>query len=154
MLQNPYDRGKLAEGWHPSSWRRELRLSRSGCRLRVLLDSLLWKVHFTNANPGIGEGPDAALPADLSHLKRALRRVQPDAVLSCGKVAEPALCILWAGPLFVVPHPAYRVLTDALYRKALHLLERWARTSTTIPRLALRQERGSVRVEPLFTVRD
>ena len=41
-----------------------------------------WEVRYTNANPTLTEKPTGKLPADLPHLRRAIRRVKPDILLT------------------------------------------------------------------------
>lgn len=163
VLQNPYDKGALKNGWNPAYWKNEFLRSRTYARLRSALPwerSGRWLIHFTNANPSIGAGPDSHFDADLGHLRRTLSRVRPDFVLACGKCAEAALVDLWAGPLAIVPHPAHRLVTDSLYERCKHILNSWAIFQDSpswkkqrftdddewakedLPRLAFRQLRG------------
>ncbi len=168
VLQNPYDKDGLERGWNATTWAAAYRSSRTGQRLaRALPHAGGWKLHHTNANPRIGQGPDAKLPADLPHLRRVLKRVRPDFVLSCGKEAEKAAVSVWDGPLLAIPHPAFRLLTNDLLHTCCRMLESWGifesmphlrkrswpspiwRVAVRRPRLAMRQERGNIRYDEL-----
>ena len=67
VLQNAYDKGALDGGFNPSTWRVEFESSRTGYRLlEVALDgrhTFRWKIHYTNACPGLGKGAASKLPA-------------------------------------------------------------------------------------------
>jgi len=99
VLQNPYNKGPLQE-WHPGRWKREYETSRSGKRLSIALPtSPDVRVHYTNANPKVGDDPKAKFDGQVKHVERALKRVQPDIVLACGKNAEEVVLKVWTGPL-------------------------------------------------------
>lgn len=99
---------------------------------------------FGNTTPKVGEGPSSKLPPEPAHVKNLLQEVNPGVVVAVGLQAEGVLRELWAGDLLCLPHPANRVLTNALLDRARELLERPFRG-----RLALRQLRGSVLEEHL-----
>lgn len=130
-------------------------------------------VRFENTTPEVAVESSGKLPPDPAHITRALsasrwpgnlsphpfRDVGEDhecwhirqvdwlnsgAVVACGKQAEAALRKIWPGPLLVVPHPASRVLTDALYRRGYELL-----SDGLTERIALRQGRGEILEEVL-----
>lgn len=135
VLQNPYNKGQLAD-WNPGHWYREFLSSRTGRRLARALpeersdhygtgNKQLWSIHFTNANPKVGDGPDAQHEPDLPHLRRTLRRVRPTLILTCGMNAEQAIVQLWDGPLIAIPHPAYRLLTNDLLARCKQFIEDW-----------------------------
>jgi len=158
-LQNVYDKGLLETGWHPTRWRQEFKTSRTGHRLSLMLPDDI-KVHFCNVAPGIGEGPSSLLIPSQRHLKRVLNRTQPDYVVACGRIAEEALLAAWDGNLLVIPHPASRVLTNSLLRKAKEILTCKILADLGSPieceidvdqdlRLALRQRRGFTELEDL-----
>jgi hypothetical protein len=116
VLQNPYTKGSLSKGWNPSRWRFEFESSRSGRRLQDAFPIGLGhcRIHYTNANPKLGDNPESKMPADLKHLKRSARRTAPDMIIACGKIAEEAVRTIWDGSLIAIPHPAYRLLTNRL----------------------------------------
>jgi hypothetical protein len=171
VLQNPWRKGRLRGGWSPGAWRREFLSSRSGVRLRSVLPeqghAQQWDVHYANACPTLAKDADGAFEPCLPHLRRALKRVQPDVVMACGALAEQACAAAWDGPLVCVPHPAYRLVTTALYEAAREIVVNWgifeempawragfqknplAAAATARPRLALRQRRGRYEVVEL-----
>lgn len=102
--------------------------------------------------------PSGKPPADLAHMRTALLEhsggfrldsglniwadsfpASAGVVVACGKQAERALAECWDGPLLVVPHPAARVLTDALYCRGYELLR-----CGLAGKVTLRQERGRI----------
>ena len=101
-----------------------------------IMESLIRHSHPENAGPhpirDHGEDPEC-WRVRLADWKNS------QAVVACGKQAETSLIDLWKGPLLVVPHPAARVLTDALYRRGREIL-----FAGLTERIALRQGRGQV----------
>jgi hypothetical protein len=162
VLQNPYAKGSLSQGWNPSRWRKEFESSRSGQRLRDAFPYYC-DLFYTNANPKLGDSPDSKLEADPKHLKRSVRRTNPDLIITCGKVAEAAILNIWDGPLIAIPHPAHRLLTNRLLDECKECIAAWRlyRRSPTIrglgtfyqpmmtmtPRIALRQGRGRINMD-------
>jgi hypothetical protein len=162
VLQNPWRKGRLRRGYSPGAWRREFESSRSGIRLRAAMPiGGRWAVHYCNASPRLAQDADGVFQPHLPHLRRALRRVQPDLVLACGALAGQACAAEWRGALVCVPHPAYRLVTTALYEGARQLVESWGvfadnpgwrakpwgealadMVRAEAPRLVLRQLRG------------
>jgi hypothetical protein len=122
VLQNAYDKGSLSDGWSYKAWRDEFWRSRSGVRLRPILASSALLVRVCNTTPKIGTGPDSRLPADRRHLSRVLRRVRPDYVVACGAQAKKSLATAWRGNLVCIPHPAFRLLTNALVQDVARFL--------------------------------
>lgn len=149
VLQNPYDKGKLST-WNPSTWRQEFERSRAGVRLRreALPSGGAIKYSFANANPTIGNGARSRFAASPKHIRKALRRVQPDLVLACGRDAEDAIAQTWDGPMIAIPHPSYMCLTNELLRTCRVVLVAWVEAPARALRIALRQRRGSVEVVP------
>ena len=136
FLQNAWSPIYAGGEWPRESWLRALERSRSGQRLRVMIDD--FNV-CENTTPVVGGTPDSVIPPDVDHIKALLARHNPQVVVACGKQAEIALLGLWSGPLLAVPHPAHRLLTDQLYREARTLL-----ANGFNERLALRQMRGHI----------
>lgn len=141
FLQNAWSTVYAGRNWPRPSWLFALERSRSGQRLRVLLDDFDC---CENTTPAVGATPDSILPPDEIHIRSILTQRNPDVVVTCGRQAEKALLRLWNGPLLSVPHPAHRLLTDALYREARDLL-----VTGFTGQLALRQMRGFVYRTPL-----
>ncbi len=134
FLQNAWSPVYAGGQWPRPSWLLALQRSRSGQRLRVLLDDF---GVCENTTPIVGANPDSIIPPDGGHITAILQQRQPQVIVACGKQAERALLTLWSGPLLAVPHPAHRLLTDGLYCEARTLLE-----AGFAERLALRQMRG------------
>lgn len=113
--------------WPRVSWLKALHESRSGKRLAVVAAaaavggsgvSIVWD----NTTRAVGDHPDSRLPPDPTHVRAVLAAHEPAAVVAFGRQAAETLSVLWGGPLLVVPHPAYRLVTDRLYTAAGRLL--------------------------------
>ena len=112
VLQCPWRKGPLANGWNSRVWVKMLWLSHTGKRLREALPLEFYEVKVCNANPSLADSPDGGFPPDLRHLRRVLGRVQPDVVLACGKVAQGAIAqIAPAITTVEMSHPAHRLLS-------------------------------------------
>lgn len=124
-------------------WLRALRASRTGVRLSNMIREEEWgQIVFANSSPIVGNHPDSIFGAQAQHISRVLRRHRPQVVIACGRVAGRALPALWNGPLLLLPHPAYRVVSNALFRKARRLwLGEW-----TNQVVELKQGRGKTLV--------
>ncbi len=142
FLQNAWSPMYAGDAWPRDLWLRALRRSRSGQRLAVLEAACpgitFW---YDNTTPIVGETADSVVPADPAHIRRVLEEQSPDVVLALGRQAALAVRPLVQVPLLILPHPAHRFLTDALYRGAGQVL-RVGFTSV----IELHQDRGAVRV--------
>lgn len=145
FLQNAWSPFWAGGEWPRDSWLAALKRSRSGQRLRVLIDDF---DVCENTTPIVGATSSSVIPPNSEHITALLNRRMPTVVVTCGKQAEQALLNLWPGPLLAIPHPAHRLLTDGLYREARELL-----ASNFVERLALRQGRGCVNRESLGLVK-
>jgi hypothetical protein len=141
FLQNAWSRTYAGRRWPRTAWLRALQGARSGQRLRLLIDD--FAVCY-NTTLDVGPTPESRLPPSPDYIRAILRRCRPEVVVACGRQAEAALVELFDGPLLAVPHPASRVLTDDLYRRARALL-----TPAYSGRYALRQRRGYVDIVTL-----
>ena len=152
VLQNPYARGKLRKGqkYNPSTWRKEYLSSRTGVRLRSVLPDD-WAVHFTNSNPTVGARASSRLEPDLTHISKRLWKVNPDIVLACGVPSQRACAQIYDGPLIGMPHPACRVVTNALLEVVRMKIEQWENGRAPI-RISIRQVRGAIQVEGRYTI--
>jgi hypothetical protein len=114
--------------WERSSWLKALWRSRSGQRLRLLVQAtpqMTW--FFTNTAVAVGDSPDSVMPPDFAHINKVLYHQHPDVVVTFGNQAANALepvCLRRGLPLLKVPHPAHRVLTNKLYESAAEMLNR------------------------------
>ncbi|HLD96490.1 MAG TPA: hypothetical protein VI794_02120 [Patescibacteria group bacterium] len=112
VLQCPWRKGRLLNGWNPAVWRRELWLSRTGIRLREALPTEIFEVKVCNANPTLANSPDGVFPADLAHLRRVIHRTRPSVILTCGSVAQRAVAEMAINiPVVAMKHPAHRMLS-------------------------------------------
>ena len=139
FLQNAWSPVYAGKVWPRRSWLRALARSRSGTRLRVMIDDLS-VCH--NAAPLTGATPNSVIQPDIAHIRELLRFHDPKVVVACGKHAETALRVSWNGPLLCVPHPSHRYLTNELYARARESLE-----DGFAEQFALRQLRHGVTVE-------
>ncbi len=140
FLQNVWSETYAGGTWPRPSWLRALERSRSGQRLKILVDDLSI---CENTTPIVGATPSSVLPPDRTHIREVLAARTPDVVVTCGRQAELALLDIWSGPLLAIPHPAHRLVTNALYQQARLML---TRLNT---RIALRQRDGQVITEPI-----
>jgi hypothetical protein len=115
FLQNAWSPFYAGRVWPRQSWLRALDRSRSGKRLKIMIDDLDLCEETT---PVVTAKSSGIAPPDTGHILSRLAARQPSVVVACGKQAELALCKLWTGPMIAVPHPAHRVLTDSLYVQA------------------------------------
>ena len=145
MLQNAWAHEAM-EQWNYESWVKAMRKSRSGKRLDRIFSAQWAEVVFANTTPRVGEGPDSKLPPDTDYVRELLRKHMPDVVVTFGEQAERVAMDLWPGFLLVLPHPAYRLLSNTLLDLAQRLLFGEANYEY---RMALRQGRGIVSRETL-----
>ncbi len=119
FLQNAWSPMYAGSTWPRASWLYALMTCRSGQKLRVLTSECN-EVEFwwDNTTPVVGEAPNSILPPDSDHIRSVLHVQEPDIVLTLGRHAANAVQPLWNGPLLILPHPAYRVVTNALYAQA------------------------------------
>ena len=142
FLQNPWT-GRRWQGHNlgrPTGaerrhWLFNLSQCASGKRLRRFAE---FGIYYENAS-WVGTSVSGKADADVAHILHVLNTQEPDVVIAFGKEAEKALVVLWSGPLMVLPHPASRTLTNALYDRASSLLR-----SGFVRRAALRQRKGYV----------
>lgn len=147
FLQNAWSGAYAGGTWPRPSWLRALARCRSGQRLKLMIgDNFDW---CDNITPIVGPFPESIVPADPQHIAAVIAERAPGMIVACGKHAEEALVESWPGPLLVVPHPAHRLLTDALYVKAKRFINPFF-----TERIALRQERGFIRKVPLNSAKE
>lgn len=141
FLQNAWSPVYAGRVWPRPSWIRALIRSRSGQRLRNLIDD--FEV-CENTTPAVGPDANSVMAPDLDHIRAVIARRRPKAIVCCGKQACAAVAKVWDGPLLAVPHPANRVLTNALYLEGRRLL-----ATGLSGRVALRQLRQGIAQENL-----
>lgn len=119
FLQNAWSPMYAGDVWPRPSWMKALIRSRSGQRLKILLDDLEC---CENTTPHVADNPGGKLPPDFAHMEEIITRRQPKIIVACGLQARDAVRRVWAGHMLAVPHPAARLLTNALYQEARALL--------------------------------
>ncbi len=146
VLQNAWSKTYAGREWPRESWIRALGRSRSGQRLRVLTAAAKdWEFVPCNTTPEVAPTPNGILDANEEHLLEWLNSEEWDAVLGCGLRAAGILPRLWpVGRLILLPHPACRIVTNALLRKVAKLLNtEWHN------RIRVVQKRGRAEVRDL-----
>lgn len=133
FLQNPWSPFYAGRKWPRDRWLLALANSHSGKRLARLGNDL----YFTNTTPIAGSTPDSVVEPDIEHIIYELKAASY--VVTCGKQAELSVLPLWDGPALILPHPAYRVVTNKLFDRAKELIDE--RSNKTIK---LRQLRGQI----------
>jgi hypothetical protein len=126
FLQNAWSPMYAGEEWPRESWLLALARSRSGQRLRILENELVppHTIWYDNTTPIVGATSNSVVPPDARHIQCVLSNQYPDIVIAFGKQAAKALRSLCTCPLLILPHPAYRVLTNRLYEDAARHLKR------------------------------
>lgn len=122
LLQNAWSPMYSGTFWPRKSWLRALHKSRTGIRLKVLTE-VAKEVTFdyNNTTPEVSSHPDGVCLPDAEHMKQIMfyDNFRPDLVIACGRQAAMAMELVdWKKPLLIVPHPAYRLVTDILFRRA------------------------------------
>jgi hypothetical protein len=140
FLQNAWSEIYAGRTWPRPSWLRALERSRSGQRLKIQVDDLSV---CENTTPIVGATPDSVIPPDKEQICTVLAARKPDIVAACGRQAELALVDVWRGPLLAIPHPAHRLVTNALYQQARSMLTKLN------AQVALRQRSGQVITEQI-----
>ena len=143
FLQNAWSPLYAGGVWPRRSWLTALARSRSGQRLRPLIDDFDC---CENTTPIVGKSPANVVPPSTAHIALILHVRKPSIVVACGRQAEKALLSLWKGPLLAIPHPACRVVTNDLFSRAREMLP------SIRTQIALRQRRGHVETEVLTGV--
>ena len=145
FLQNAWSPVYAGRMWPRDSWLRALARSRSGQRLRLLIDDFSV---CENTTPQVAATSNGQLPPEPAHIRAVLTRrttLDRTLIITCGAQATRALVPLWSGALVAVPHPAHRLLTNQLYLDARALVS----TCTPATRLQVIQDKGLTRVTTL-----
>lgn len=123
FLQNAWSPVYAGGLWPRRSWLKALHRSRTGQRIRVLIRACpAIDFHWDNTTPIVGETPDSVIEPDLAHIRRVIRSQVPEYVVGLGSQAGKVLREVVQGPLLLLPHPTYRVVTNALYERAGNIL--------------------------------
>ncbi len=143
LLQNAWSPVYAGGEWPRSSWLPALHDCRSGKTLSKVFPYHVG-VWYDNTTREVARHPSGVCSPSESHVRSVLDDVQPRAVLACGKQAGELIVGIWGGPLVIAPHPAYRVVTDALW----HLVRSQLRMANP-GRVRFVQARGSVKRETI-----
>lgn len=121
FLQNAWSPYYAGGTWPRSTWVAALERSRSGQRLSLMIaDFDLCE----NTTPIVGATASSIVPPDFDHIRQVLAERNPRLVITCGKQAENALTQVWQGSMLILPHPTYRVVTNALFIRAGKLISK------------------------------
>lgn len=135
FLQNAWSPLYGGGVWPRESWLKALWRSRSGQRLSTLLrECPSVTVWVDNTTPIVGETPGSVVPPDQEHIRSVLAEQRPDVLVACGRQAADALHGLCSLPTLLLPHPAYRLLTNAVYVEAGRLVESGFNGTLRLPR--------------------
>ena len=160
ILQNAWSGAYAGGEWPRRSWLPALHASRSGQRLKVITEFVtawchtkhvrrgMFEFDYNNTTPIVGKNPTSVVKADRAHMERVIARGCASGnerltVVACGKQAAEAVEVVWGGYTIVVPHPAYRMLTNDLYKLAARFIVTGG--SGTVE---LKQGRGEIIVVP------
>lgn len=125
FLQNPWSPVYAGGTWPRESWLRAFWASRSGTRLKLMVDDgIEW--WFDNATPIVCENPRDVIPPDIAHIRKVITEQKPDIIVAFGTHAAlgiQAILHEFNIPLLWLPHPTYRVVTNELFIRATHHLK-------------------------------
>jgi len=109
--------------WPRRSWLRTLQTSqgKTARAMRRLFpdDAHVW---YDNATPQVAATSGGHFPFDPRHVRRVFSTAQPAFALACGLEAERACLAHWPGRLLVMPHPAWRCMSNYLLDRVADLL--------------------------------
>lgn len=130
VLQNAWRNGaKPGErDWDGPTWLRALWRSQTGKRLREMIpDGIEYEV--VNASPFVGSRAWNVFAADCVLMHSRMRRIRPDLVVLCGKVAQELAPVVgqYNTPHLDAPHPAWRRLSKAETADIRHRAEKMLR---------------------------
>lgn len=123
FLQNAWSPFYAGGTWPREQWLRALHRSRSGQRLAILTKAIGCEIWFDNTTPIVGAEPSSIVEPDDEHIQDVLSSTEATVIVAMGKqAAESVRPFVSRRPFMIVPHPAYRCLTNELYRQAGELL--------------------------------
>lgn len=123
FLQNAWSPVYAGGIWPRESWLRALHRSRSGQRLAILTKAAGADVWFDNTTPIVGATASSVVEPDPEHVRGVIAATGATVIVSFGKqAAEAVKPFVEERPFLICPHPAYRVVTNALFQAAGELL--------------------------------
>lgn len=126
FLQNPWSPHYAGHPWPRASWLKAFHASVSGRRLKRM-ESPGIEYYYENASPVVADNPRTIYPADINHMRTVLLAQDPDYIITFGSHAANGISKLrgeFPQPVMMLPHPAYRYVTNEMYEIALrHLNE-------------------------------
>lgn len=125
FLQNAWSPHYAGRHWPRERWLWALANSRTGQRLRTLEKECENRIEFywENTTPVCGMSPSSVIAPDMRHMVEVVQRERPKYLVSFGQQAERAVReLMYRCPWLILPHPAYRVVTNELFREAGKLL--------------------------------
>ena len=129
ILQNAWSPLYAGGTWPRESWLKALWKSRSGQRLSIITERLMWyDFYFDNTTPLVGEEPNSIIKPDFYHVVCLILKVRPSLILTFGKQAEEVLNKIVEDTDTLIPvinckHPAYRNLTNKEYIDVVDLIK-------------------------------
>jgi len=122
FLQNAWSPMYAGETWPRRSWLAALHACRSGQRLKKLTDKMInIDIWYDNTTPIVGANPSSVVKPDKQHIEKIILEQKPELIILFGRQAKEAVLYMWSGPTLILPHPACRTLTNALYEQAANL---------------------------------
>ncbi|MDG6989523.1 MAG: hypothetical protein JRN21_09450 [Nitrososphaerota archaeon] len=124
ILQNPWAKGSLKQGYHPSTWKKEFLTSRTGKRLKRIFGDQEFSV--INANPTLTNTTDGSWLKPKAGITARINKKKPDLVVICGKLAFNAVDTAKLRPgtkTHVMRHPAFRLFSRDMERKEAREIE-------------------------------
>jgi len=132
---------------------RTLAASRSGRRLAEIFPPP-WNpylLRFINTTPRLGSRPSSRLSGCADYVRNHIRDFGPRVIVACGDQAKTTVFASgWqnAQSLLLLPHPAYRLLTNQLLREARDLAC-WLTQLAGVKHIRLRQRPDGVEITEL-----
>jgi hypothetical protein len=102
-----------------------MRQSMSGRRLAQAFGDMFDQIHWDNVNPMSG-----AVDADMSHVKKIIKNIQPDLIIGIGGVARKAVHLI-DPDAFSCHHPNARYRTQDDLNAFAHRVRCWVHARTT-----------------------
>jgi hypothetical protein len=132
FLQNAWSPVYAGTTWPRQAWLKALKKSRAGQRLRLMINDFDC---CENCTPEVSFSPAGHHAPDREHIKEILEHRKPKLVVACGSPAGAALWVCWDGPIIIMPHPSYRLLTNELVLRVGELIQSKFRGKVEISQL-------------------